>query len=211
MCRSNRKVRWGYFLCIPEGVYDPSDDTYMILEYLSSHPEIVKNKKVLDIGTGSGIIALHSLVLGASDVVATDVNCLASYSTCLNLSSFDKQQERFSVVIGNKVTFLRSRSGFDTIIINPPYLPIEPKNANDPFELQWAGGKEGIDFSLSILDEIPEILSSGGTLLLVSSSLGNLEILYRKMSEIDMKFGIVSSKSFFFEDLYLIKGEKNGY
>jgi len=55
------------------GVYEPEDDSYMLLDALLSRD--LEGKRVLDMGTGTGIIAIAAAQAGA-DVTAVDVNPL---------------------------------------------------------------------------------------------------------------------------------------
>lgn len=45
-----------------------------LARYLDVSPEIVKGKRVLDLGTGSGLVAISAAKAGASSVVACDID-----------------------------------------------------------------------------------------------------------------------------------------
>lgn len=50
-------------------VYEPSDDSFLLIDNLNINP----GEKVLEIGTGSGIVAMYASKV-AGEVVATDIN-----------------------------------------------------------------------------------------------------------------------------------------
>lgn len=45
--------------------------------YILDHPEVVAGRRVLDIGAGSGIVALAAMIARASSVVAADIDPLS--------------------------------------------------------------------------------------------------------------------------------------
>ncbi|TNC70865.1 class I SAM-dependent methyltransferase [Rubellimicrobium roseum] len=52
--------------------------------HLARHPELVRNRSAVEIGAGSGLVAIAAAVHGASDVVALDTDPLAAVATRLN-------------------------------------------------------------------------------------------------------------------------------
>jgi len=67
-----------------EGMVDPGSDPpfwaaawpggQALARYVLDHPEVVAGKTVLDLGAGSGLVAVAALQAGASHVVASDVD-----------------------------------------------------------------------------------------------------------------------------------------
>lgn len=55
-----------------------------IARYLLDHRDIVDGKRVLDIGTGSGIAAIGAMLAGAKEAVATDIDKLSAITAELN-------------------------------------------------------------------------------------------------------------------------------
>jgi predicted nicotinamide N-methyase len=57
-----------------------------LARYLLDNPEIVAGREVLDIGSGSGIVAIAAAKSGASRVVAADIDPFAAAAIALNAS-----------------------------------------------------------------------------------------------------------------------------
>src|SRR5213082_1989983 len=55
-----------------------------LARYLLDHPEIVAGREVLDIGSGSGIVAIAAAKAGASRVVAAEIDPFAAAAIALN-------------------------------------------------------------------------------------------------------------------------------
>jgi predicted nicotinamide N-methyase len=58
-----------------------------LARYLVDHPEAVDGRTVIDLGTGSGLVAIVAARLGASEVTALDVDSFAVAATRLNASA----------------------------------------------------------------------------------------------------------------------------
>ncbi len=195
--------RWGYRICVSESVYDPSDDTYMVLEYLSTHPYVVKDRRVWDLGCGTGIIGLHALKLGASHVFFTDINPMAAKATLCTLEK-NNVVSREDISVCDLDSCFRENFLFDTIIYNPPYLPVECDE--NWLSHAWCNGPVAIERALSIL---PGRLASGGTLLMVASTKTGLENIVGGIEKAGLEAMIVSSKSFFYEKLFLLEARRS--
>lgn len=58
-----------------------------LARYLIDHPQIVRGKSVLDIGAGSGLVALAALRAGARSVLAADIDAYACAAIGLNAAA----------------------------------------------------------------------------------------------------------------------------
>jgi predicted nicotinamide N-methyase len=60
-----------------------------IARHLLAHPALVRDRRVLDVGTGSGLCAIVAARLGAASIVAVDVDPIASAAAGLNARAND--------------------------------------------------------------------------------------------------------------------------
>ncbi len=178
-------------LPLPAGIYSPGEDTFLMLDALSSIP--VERKEVLDVGTGSGILGLFVALHGAT-VTVTDINEQAltrarEAAQTLGVSLKAIVSDLFSSVSGR----------FDLVLFNPPYLPssILEDRAVD-------GGKDGASLTRRFLKQLQEHLrESDGSALLLLSSQNNSGSLITEHPEFD--FSIVAKRPLFFEELQVLR------
>lgn len=129
-----------------ERVYEPAEDSYLLLDTLSSGGEEaflrarfsnVESPLVVEVGTGSGVIisfitAHAQVILGRADVltVGIDLNRFACKATEQTVASAQQEQITQKVshgfymgnVLGDLVGSLRPGT-VDILVFNPPYVP----------------------------------------------------------------------------------------
>ena len=175
---------------VAEGVYQPSDDTFLLL----SAVEVKEDVRVLEIGTGSGIIALHCVKAGAS-VTATDISRLAvdnaKKNAMLNDLELDVVQTDLSKGLGGK---------FEVIIFNPPYLCALGSGAlGEAEKLQLIGGEVGSEITIRFLKEVGELMAEQGRIYMLVSSENKEGVL--QYAEEGHRLASVGDKDLFFEKL----------
>ena len=135
----------------------PRPETEALVDVLKSL-QLTRRTKLLDIGTGSGCIAITAaLELSATDVSACDID-----NRCLKVA------ERNALTLGAHVTFFESdllksvESAYDVLFANLPYVPnnyeINAAAMHEP-SLALFGGADGLDLYRSLFDEIRQTLS----------------------------------------------------
>ena len=125
--------------------------------------------RVLEIGTGSGCIAL-SIAEAFSDieVVATDISPDAIDVARLNTKAHGLEQQ---VEIIKSDLFDNVSGVFDLIITNPPYVPDKimldlPKEYLHEPHMALAAGEKGLDFISRILHDAPPFLTDNGVVII---------------------------------------------
>jgi len=131
---------------------------------------------VLDIGTGSGCIAIATaLALPDARVDAADVSDAALIVARINIDRFGVAH-RVSAIKSDVYDALAGRR-YDVIVTNPPYVGTE-EMASLPVEYQREpslglfGGDDGLDIIRRILAAAPAHLEDGGILI---GEVGNSE------------------------------------
>jgi predicted RNA methylase len=124
----DRTFRSKYFdqeIMVPSGVFWPQEAEGEMLPIMSRNPYLFKGKRVLEIGTGTGIVSLYAAQLGAAKVVSTDVSQLAIDTATLNAKNmgFEAIIEARLVPQDDLSAFsvIANDEQFDIIISNPPY------------------------------------------------------------------------------------------
>ncbi|MER6200442.1 methyltransferase [Streptomyces sp. NPDC001586] len=99
------------------GVYQPQVDTRLLAQALAQET-VTRGTEVLEIGTGTGALALHAACRGAR-VTAIDVCWRAVVTARLNAA---RRRLPLRVVHGDFAT-RAAGSRYDLIVANPPYVP----------------------------------------------------------------------------------------
>ena len=101
-----------------EGVYQDAEDSWLIQDSVREFVKKNKPKKVLDMGSGTGILAIQAKLSGAQEVWAADINPLAT-----RLIEKNAVLNKTEIVVIESNLFSNISGTFDLIIFNPPYLP----------------------------------------------------------------------------------------
>jgi HemK-related putative methylase len=112
-------------LYIKPFVYVPFDKS--VPEMFFAYACLFKGKRVIDIGTGTGILAMIAAKTGAEDVVAVDINPNAVSCVQNNIKA-NKLEHVISKVICTDL-FDGINDTFDVILFNAPWIKGKPKNA----------------------------------------------------------------------------------
>jgi len=127
--------------------------------------------KILDIGTGSGNIAV-SLTNKRRDckIVALDKSKEALALAKKNAHKFGVR-DRIDFVTGDVFTGLEGGCKFDIIVSNPPYVPVWeiPTLADSVKREPWMaldGGEDGLNFYKEIIGGAPGFLKKPGYLIM---------------------------------------------
>lgn len=148
------------------GVWRPHSDARMLAQLVAER-QLSGGADVLDLFTGSGVLALAAATGGARRVTAVDVSRRALLSVRLNARR-NRVQVRtlrgdlFSPVAGET---------FDLILANPPYFPGADTLPTRGVARAWEGGRDGRALVDRLCADGPRHLRPGGRLLVVHNTL----------------------------------------
>mgnify|MGYP002523018731 FL=1 len=184
-----------------DNVYIPAEDSYLLADNL----EIKEGQSVLEIGTGSGIVAMYASRL-TDAITVTDIN----FDACeLARKNFEANSiEGIEILFGNMFEPVKNRK-FDVILFNTPYLPTEEDEVIDS-NLNYAfdGGLNGRKVIDLFLNEVSNHLNDGGIVQMIQSSFSGNEETLDKFDEMGFIAEIKAKEHFFFEDITLINAYK---
>ena len=148
------------------GIFQPRSDTWLLAAHLRRQPQVTG--AVLDVCTGSGVLAIAAARASARSVTAVDVSRRSLLITQVNarLNGVRVRTRRGSLLSAVP------GEAFDLIVSNPPYLPA----AVDELPRRGAArhteaGTDGRALLDRLIDEAPARLRPGGVLMVTHSSL----------------------------------------
>ena len=167
----------GFELKVDSRVLVPRPETEILVDEAVKRVKHLKNIKILDLGTGSGNIAIAlAKFLPDSHVTSVDIS-----KDALDLAKENALrhgvQTRINFVCADMINFfdVETRqclvSTYDLIISNPPYIPEEqiktlPMDVQQEPELALKAGKDGLKFYRSIIQYSPCLLRAGAYLMM---------------------------------------------
>ncbi len=166
-----RRYRYGKLTVdILPGVFHPGIfySTKMLLEFIGRQP--VSQAKVLEIGAGTGIIALSTAQMGAI-VTATDINPTAIENIKQNALLNDVSIR----IIHSDLYDQIPEETFDWVLINPPYYPRNPKT---DAEFAWYCGANHEYFE-KLFGGLSQYISTTTKVIMVLSDVCDLESIMR--------------------------------
>ena len=158
---------FGMQLTVDERVLIPRPETEELVQLiLAENPE--ENLKVLDIGTGSGAIAL-ALAKNRPDwsVTAVDIS-----QDALNLATENAKVQNIQIFLKKSDCFTEISEKYDIIVSNPPYISREDESEvglnvlhSEP-HLALFADEDGLAIYRRIAEDAKEYLKDGGKIYL---------------------------------------------
>ena len=158
---------------VDENVLIPRDETEILV--CEAKKELFDGAKILDIGTGSGIISCMLGIFAKKsfkdvEILGVDISLGALNVAIDNMKALDLVRTvmfRKSDLFSN----IRENEKFDIIVSNPPYIPknymqtIQKEVSFEPYSALYTDDLDGLFFYKEIIHKAPLFLNKGGYLL----------------------------------------------
>lgn len=151
---------------VNEDVLIPRPDTEILVEEVIKIAKRINAKKILDLCTGSGAIAISlAKYIEDSQITAVDISDKA-----INVAKLNAKNNN----VENQITFVESdlfkqlpKEKYDIIVSNPPYIKKEiikslEKEVQKEPQIALDGGYDGLDFYRKIISKADEYLKFNG-------------------------------------------------
>ena len=170
------KAFWDLELAVSPEVLIPRPETECVVEAALAFLEVYDGppvRRLLDLGTGSGALALTLAHSCPEDRVVAVDRSRRALAVAQRNCRHHHLEDRVAFVAGDWVDMLHAPpASFDLIVSNPPYIPSRQIDALQPeitrYEPRIAldGGPDGLDCLRAIIRQTPPLLKQGGALML---------------------------------------------
>ncbi len=157
-------------------------------------------------GTGCGILGILA-AKKARKVIATDVNPFAVGCAKLN-AKLNRVADKMDIRQGDLFQPVKRNERFSLILFNAPYLPSNPDEEETWIGRAWAGGPTGRQLIDRFIAEAPRFLNENGKILLIQSSLSNVDGTLYELRKAGLSTGVLAEKKAMFETIVLIEARK---
>ncbi len=177
-------------------VYEPAEDSWLLASEVAD--EISEADDVLDVGCGSGYVAVTIADAVGVDVVGVDVNPHACKETF----------ERGIPTVRGDLVSCFSAETFDVVVFNPPYLPDDPGISwDDWFDVAIMGGPSGREVIERFIGKVNAVLRADGVVFMLVSSVTGLEAVRSCGEENGFVVSVVAEEQYPGESLSVLKFE----
>lgn len=190
----------GFELKVNTGVFHPAYffSSAFFLEFVSGLD--LKSRTFLDVGCGSGIIALGAYRNGAR-VTALDVSLEAVKNTKENFKlNFINIEDEFKVIHSDLFESLTEQQ-FDVIAINPPYFF---KAAGSEMEYAWNCGEEG-EYFTHLFGDLDKFCHAETGVFMILAQNCEIERIQSIASRRGITFDLVEQRKIKWEENYIFK------
>jgi release factor glutamine methyltransferase len=166
----------------PPGVYRADGDTQMLIDVMR-RGGFADGRHVLDIGTGSGALAVSAARAGAASVTAVDLSLRSVIATWFNSRLHGAP---VSVRRGDLFTPVAGRR-FGLVVANPPYVPAATAALPRHRKARcWDAGPDGRALLDRICAAVPDVLAPDGDVLIVHSAVCDTDMTVEALQRVGL-------------------------
>jgi methylase of polypeptide subunit release factors len=187
----------GFRLAVYPTVFHPK--LFLTREFFARFLSTIdlEGKRLADVGTGSGILALAAARAGAA-AVALDINPKAVKAAMDNARA-NGLGDRVTAIRSDLLSALPPEPSFDVIISNPPFFSGEPRDVADR---AWVAGPGYRDI-MSLFEQARERLKPSGVMYVLLSSDSDLHFLGQLIASAGFRARIAAAFSIMIESMII--------
>jgi release factor glutamine methyltransferase len=199
--KRTRMVRIGDLkLTVPPSVFHPG--IFITSKIFADHLRCTdfRDKAVVEVGTGTGVLALSAARAGARKILALDINPVAAAAAAQNASA----NGLASVVetrTSNLFSAVSKDEQFDVVISSPPSFAGEPRDMSDR---AWHAG-DGYRDIHPLFRQAYEHLNRRGEMFLLLSSDTNVALIESLARQAGFDWALVARKSILVESFLIFR------
>jgi release factor glutamine methyltransferase len=163
---------------VDEQVLIPRPETEHLVEKAIAFARISNAARILDVGTGSGAIAISVALECGRPVMASDISLNALHVAVRNQQTHSAPVE----FVQSDLLTAFAPAGLDLLISNPPYVPGADASGMQREVRDWEphialfAGKDGFEIYRRLINQAAEIIKPGGSIM--------LELGHRSLDEV---------------------------
>jgi len=163
---TGRQEFYGREFRVTPGVLIPRPETEHLVEAALARANAAA--QMLDIGTGSGAIAVTLALETKARVTAADISLAALRVAQQNAHALDARVEFVACDLGASF----ADGSFDLVVSNPPFIPardrasLQPEVREHEPALALFGGHDGLAIYIGLIPEAERLLRPGGWLMM---------------------------------------------
>jgi release factor glutamine methyltransferase len=176
-------------------VYAPQWDSRLLVRTMG-RTTLIRGRRVLDLCTGSGFVAIAAAQMGAASVSAFDVCPRAVQCTRGNVVGtgveVDVREGSWTAALGC--------APFEVVVCNPPYVPTPPAGVAEVISASfgppraWDAGPDGRLVLDPLCESAADLLCDGGSLLLVQSAFADIQRSLDGLASTGLNANVVASQ-----------------
>jgi release factor glutamine methyltransferase len=180
-------------IAVSHNVYQPQEDSRLLVDTMH-HTALISGRRVLDLCTGSGFVAIAAAEMGCASVTACDICPQAVRCSRGNAALAGVQVD---VRKGSWVEAV-DWAPFDVVVANPPYVPAPPAADAELISAgpswAWNAGPDGRLVLDPLCESAPKLLCDGGSMLLVHSAIAGVQQSLDRLKWAGLEAEVIASK-----------------
>ncbi len=180
-------------------VYEPAEDSLLLADLLLQQD--LENKTVLDMGTGSGLLAIVAAKKGAL-VTGVDID-----ENAVKISKKNAEINKVQMKVVKGDLFEKVQKKFDLILFNAPYLPEDCLDKYSKKKVDYSGGSTGRVIIERFIEHVKNYLVPKGKIFMVFSSFTGEKEVIKTLEKNGFHISSVKRKKIEWEELILMEME----